>query len=122
MTLKIFCLQSVNDKFCRPKPVASVVTVCNQKENKNYFLSGSTLVKPNGIMKYMLPDADTDDPQPMGDPSKTELSDEDQEKFSEKRGEALSAFSEGEWQKAIDLVRIFVNLTRGFLLAVAMPN
>ena len=77
---------------------------------------------PNIKMKLILSDADTDDPQPMGDPSKTELSDEDQEKFSEKRGEALSAFSEGEWQKAIDLVRIFVNLTRGFLLAVAMPN
>ncbi len=42
----------------------------------------------------------------MGDPGKsTELSESEQEAFSDKRSEALAAFGEGEWQKAIDLVR-----------------
>ena len=42
----------------------------------------------------------------MGDPGKSaELSESEQEAFSDKRSEALAAFGEGEWQKAIDLVR-----------------
>ncbi len=41
----------------------------------------------------------------MGDPGKGgELSEAEEEEFSGKRSEALGAFSEGEWQKAIDLV------------------
>jgi len=49
-------------------------------------------------------EADNDPPQEMGDANKGELSEEEQEQFAGKRSEALSAFSEGEWQKAIDLV------------------
>ena len=57
------------------------------------------------MLRCSLSEPDTDAPQSMGDPSKTEISEEDQDKFSTKRSEALSAFSEGEWQKAVDLVR-----------------
>merc|ERR1711936_701981 len=45
-------------------------------------------------------EADQDDPQPMGDPSK-ELGEEDFDKFDAKRSEAMGVFSEGEWEKAI---------------------
>ena len=48
-------------------------------------------------------DPDNGDPQSMGDPDKVEHSDEEMDKFNEKRGEAMAAFSEGEWQKSIDL-------------------
>ncbi len=40
----------------------------------------------------------------MGDASKNELNDEEEQAFSDKRSEALAAFSEGEWQKAAELV------------------
>ena len=49
-------------------------------------------------------EGDTDEPQFMGDASKEELSEEEQDAYSAKRGEAMSAMAEGEWQKAIDLV------------------
>lgn len=39
----------------------------------------------------------------MGDPEKKEMTDEEMEKFDEKRSEAMSAFSEGEWETAIGL-------------------
>ena len=44
----------------------------------------------------------TDEPQAMGDPSK-ELTDSDFEKFDEKKSEAMGAFSEGEFEKAVGL-------------------
>jgi len=43
------------------------------------------------------------DNQDMGDPNKKELSDEEMDSFDEKRGEAMQAYSEGEWEKAIGL-------------------
>ena len=46
--------------------------------------------------------ADQGDPQPMGDPNK-ELSEDDFDKFDAKRSEAMSVFSEGEWEKAIPI-------------------
>lgn len=46
---------------------------------------------------------DNDPAQEMGDENKGELTEEENEAFSNKRSEALAAFSEGEWQKAIDL-------------------
>ena len=48
-------------------------------------------------------DPDNDAPQSMGNPDKVEFSDDEMDKFSEKRSEAMAAFSEGEWQKSIDL-------------------
>merc|ERR1712013_917764 len=38
-----------------------------------------------------------------GDPEKKEMTDDEMEKFDEKRGEAMSSFSEGEWEAAIAL-------------------
>ena len=52
----------------------------------------------NGVI-----DPDQDAAQPMGDPSKVEISDEDQEKYSEKRSEAMSAYSDGEFEKAVQI-------------------
>ncbi|TRY73595.1 hypothetical protein TCAL_03347 [Tigriopus californicus] len=46
---------------------------------------------------------DEDETQPMGDPAKGELTEEDEAQFSGKRSEALAAFSEGEWSQAIDI-------------------
>lgn len=48
-------------------------------------------------------DADPEEPHEMGDPSKTEMTDEESDKFDEKRNEAMAAFSDAEWDKAIDL-------------------
>jgi len=45
---------------------------------------------------------DKDELKSMGDSSK-ELQEEDFDKFDEKRSEAMGAFSEGEWEKAIEL-------------------
>ena len=53
--------------------------------------------------RFYVPEPDTDDPQEMGDASQGELSPETEEQFQAKRSEALSAFSEGEWDKAIGL-------------------
>ena len=39
----------------------------------------------------------------MGDANKKELTDEEMEKFDEKRSEAMQTYSEGEWEKAIEL-------------------
>ena len=52
----------------------------------------------NGVI-----DPDQDAAQPMGDPSKVEISDEDQEKYGEKRSEAMSAYSDGEFEKAVQI-------------------
>merc|ERR1712072_662682 len=51
----------------------------------------------NGVI-----DPDKDAAQPMGDPSK-ELSDEDRDKFDEKRSEAMAAYSDGEFEKAVQI-------------------
>ena len=58
--------------------------------------------------------ADQGDPQPMGDPNK-ELSEDDFDKFDAKRSEAMSVFSEGEWEKAIPIFTeaIEINATSG---------
>ena len=47
-------------------------------------------------------EADADPALPMGDSSK-ELTDEDLEKFDEKRSEAMGLFSEGQWDKAVEV-------------------
>ena len=52
----------------------------------------------NGVI-----DPDQDAAQPMGDPSKVEISDEDQEKYGEKRSEAMTAYSDGEFEKAVQI-------------------
>ena len=44
----------------------------------------------------------------MGDPSKVELSEEENEKFSEKRSEAMQTMSSGEWEKVKTLSLQFV--------------
>merc|ERR1719340_22174 len=54
-------------------------------------------------MEGVIGDPKPIDEQDMGDPDKKELSDEEMDKFDEKRGEAMSAYSEGEWEKAIGL-------------------
>jgi len=55
-------------------------------------------------MEGVIADPDpVDASHAMGDSSKKEMSDEEMEKFDEKRGEAMSTFSEGEWEKAIGL-------------------
>ena len=50
----------------------------------------------------------------MGDPNK-ELSEDDFDKFDAKRSEAMSVFSEGEWEKAIPIFTeaIEINATSG---------
>lgn len=50
-----------------------------------------------------LAEPDSDEPHEMGDPSKTELTEEEQDAFDAKRGEAMGALGDGEFQKAADL-------------------
>ena len=42
-----------------------------------------------------------------------ELTDEQMDEFNTKRGEAMSAFSEAEWQKAIDLFTEAIKVNSG---------
>ena len=51
------------------------------------------------FLKRLFPEPDNDPPQSMGDPSKVELSEEENDKFSDKRSEAMQAMSSGEWEK-----------------------
>jgi len=54
-------------------------------------------------MEGVLPNPDPETPHEMGDSNKKEMTDEEMDKFDEKRSEAMQAFSEGEWDKAINL-------------------
>lgn len=52
-------------------------------------------------MEGVMDSPDTDTPHEMGDKTKKEMTDEEMDKFDEKRSEAMMAFSEGEWDNAI---------------------
>merc|ERR1719341_3230204 len=54
-------------------------------------------------MEGVVKNPDPEEAHEMGDPEKKEMTDDEMEKFDEKRGEAMSAFSEGEWEAAIAL-------------------
>merc|ERR1719187_2692340 len=54
-------------------------------------------------MTGVIDTPDTEENHEMGDPTKKEMTDDEMEKFDEKRGEAMSSFSEGEWEAAIAL-------------------
>merc|ERR1719228_3183307 len=54
-------------------------------------------------MEGVIKSPDPEEAHEMGDFEKKEMTDEEMEKFDEKRGEAMSAFSEGEWESAIGL-------------------
>lgn len=54
-------------------------------------------------MEGVIAEPDPETEHEMGDPTKKEMSDEEMEKFDEKRSEAMSTFSEGEWEKAIEM-------------------
>merc|ERR1711963_1080393 len=57
-------------------------------------------------------EADKDEPLDMGDPTK-ELTEADLEKFDEKRSEAMSVFSEGEFEKAVGIFTEAIKLNAG---------
>merc|ERR1719341_1917544 len=54
-------------------------------------------------MEGVIKSHDPEEAHEMGDCEKKEMTDDEMEKFDEKRGEAMSAFSEGEWEAAIAL-------------------
>merc|ERR1719219_1773456 len=54
-------------------------------------------------MEGVVKNPDPEEGHEMGDPEKKEMTDDEMDKFDEKRGEAMSAFSEGEWEAAIAL-------------------
>lgn len=54
-------------------------------------------------MEGVIKSPDPEEAHEMGDCEKKEMTDDEMEKFDEKRGEAMSAFSEGEWEAAIAL-------------------
>ncbi len=49
----------------------------------------------------------------MGDASKTDLSEDEMNSFEEKRGEAMSALGDGEFQKAVDLFTEAIKMNAG---------
>lgn len=57
----------------------------------------------NSLATLFALEPDEDEAQPMGDPSKGELTEQEETQFSDKRSEALAAFSEGEWNKSIEI-------------------
>jgi hypothetical protein len=77
----------------------------------------------------MLAEPDHDEPQPMGDEDK-EVSEEDMDKANEKKREAITAFSEQEFGKAVELYteaillnpgkQIFLNKSLLLYLSVSM--
>jgi len=60
----------------------------------------------------MLAEPDHDEPQPMGDEDK-EVSEEDMDKANEKKREAITAFSEQEFDKAVELYTEAILLNPG---------
>ena len=51
------------------------------------------------ILMLFFAEPDTDEPQPMGEDSgEVDLSEEAMDKFNDKRSEAMSAFSDGDFQ------------------------
>merc|ERR1719516_640922 len=54
-------------------------------------------------MEGVVKNPDPEEAHEMGDPEDKEMTDDEMEKFDEKRGEAMSAISEGEWEAAIAL-------------------
>ena len=72
--------------------------------------------RSNWLYDYKFSEPDTDEPQEMGncnDDEPVELTDEQMDEFNTKRGEAMSAFSEAEWQKAIDLFTEAIKINSG---------
>ncbi len=59
---------------------------------------------------------DNDPPQPMGDPTK-EITEADSDAYDAKRSEAMAAFCEGEWDKAVGLFTEAININA----TTAMP-
>jgi len=54
-------------------------------------------------MEGVMKEPDAESAHEMGDKTKKEMTDEEMEKFDDKRSEAMSAFSEGDWENAISL-------------------
>jgi len=52
-------------------------------------------------MEGVLETPDSEEAHEMGDMSKKEMTDEEMDKFDEKRSEAMSIYSEGDWDKAV---------------------
>ena len=50
------------------------------------------------------------------DDEPVELTDEQMDEFNSKRGEAMGAFSEAEWQKAIDLFTEAIKINSGYVV------
>merc|ERR1719245_1885428 len=57
-----------------------------------------------------MDDPDADEPHEMGDVNKKEMTDEEMEQFDEARSNAMSTFSEGEWEKAVDMFTAAIQL------------
>jgi len=54
-------------------------------------------------MEGVMENPDVDEPHEMGDVNKKEMTDAEMEQFDEARGNAMATFSEGEWEKAVDM-------------------
>merc|ERR1719147_129199 len=54
-------------------------------------------------MEGVITEPDPETPHEMGDRNKKEMTDEEMDKFDEKRSEAMGAFSEANWESAISL-------------------
>ncbi|XP_063232981.1 putative protein FAM10A4 [Bacillus rossius redtenbacheri] len=74
-----------------PRPSAPAAAASEESEESDIELDNSGVIEP-----------DDEKPQPMGDADK-EVSEEDIEKSNEKKREAISAFAEGDYQKAIQM-------------------
>ena len=78
------------------------------------LISNSIKLEKNLILIQSFLEPDTDEPHEMGNCSDdVELTDEQMDEFNTKRGEAMSAFSEAEWQKAIDLFTEAIKVNSG---------
>jgi suppressor of tumorigenicity protein 13 len=61
-------------------------------------------------MDGVLENPDAEEPHEMGDAEKKEMTDEEMEQFDEARSSAMGTFSEGEWEKAVDLFTSAIKL------------
>ena len=75
------------------------------------------------ILWTIIPsDPDNDEPQEMGNcdiEEPVELTDEQMDAVSAKKAEAMGAFSEREWQKAIDLFTDVIKMDSRYSLSLA---
>ncbi|KAF4527517.1 hypothetical protein B566_EDAN015617 [Ephemera danica] len=96
-----------------PQPPKSSESAAKPEEMEEELIESDIELDNTGVIE-----PDTDDHQQMGDENK-EVTEEDMEKSDEKKREAISAFSEGEFERAVEIYTEAILLNPGSALLYA---